>query len=233
MKKIRLGTTSFIYRDSRVKNVKILKDQVDVIQLLFLAKQYLDEDIKEIEELARVKGSDLEYGVHLPLDFNFRDDIELIKKSVEEISVLDTSFFILHPENKSSFYKIIEELGEFYPIAVENIDDISFFDKIYHLNCKICFDVGHAIVHNVDIINFVKKFGDKISVFHIHGVSGCKDHCSVRFLDERLLSYLLDFASERGIYSVIEVFEEDKFIDSMEYLKGVFRKYGYSCYRWS
>lgn len=233
MKKVRLGTTSFIYRDSRAKNVTLLKDQVDFIQLLFLDKQYLDEDIKEIEELSIAKGSDLEYGVHLPLNFNFRDDIELIKKSFEKISVLDPSFFILHPENTSFFYKLIEELGEFYPIAVENIDDISFFDKIYHLNCNICLDVGHAVVHNVDVIDFIKKFGDKISVFHIHGVLGYKDHCSIRFLDERLLSYLLDFASDKGIYSVIEIFEEDKFIDSMEYLKGVFRKYDYSCYRWS
>ncbi|MCA1926966.1 MAG: hypothetical protein LDL13_04035 [Calditerrivibrio sp.] len=231
MKNIMFGTTSYIYKGTRAENVRLLKGSVDVVQLLFLEKSYLYEDMKELQELYRVKGdSKLDYIIHMPLDLNFLEDIDLIKDSMSQISLLDPRYFVIHPENNNYFYSMIQNLSAEYPIVIENIDDISVFDNI---RCKICFDVGHAILHGVDIIDFIKRYGDDIKVYHLHGVLGKVDHVSLKYLDEKLLIYLIDFAIEKGIIGIIEVFNENDFNDSINYIKEVFKKYGYSYYRWS
>ncbi|MCX8085132.1 MAG: hypothetical protein N3C60_09455 [Calditerrivibrio sp.] len=228
-----LGTTSFIIVDSRIQNVKFLASQIDTVQLLFLEKNSLMDDINEIDELKKLSDSyDLNYVIHLPTDFDFNNDITTIKLFFSELQPLKPSHFILHPEDADIFYDKLEELQKVYPICVENIDDISLFQKIYEIGCNICFDVGHALMHDKDIKDFIKKYGERIMVYHLHGVVNNTDHNSLRFLDEKLLCYLLDFGLEKNIINIIEVFKIHDYLDSKECLKEVFKKYGYSYHRW-
>lgn len=238
MKEIKhIGTTSFILHDTRAKNVHYLKDIVDYVQLLYLesfSDPISEDDLKEIENLCMIKDN-LEYIVHMPIDLNlaFNEDWKKLHSFASILSNLQMKNAIIHPSNDKTFLKNLPEFLDKYPYTlIENINEIDFFDSICNLGGNICFDIGHALFSNVNIVSFLNKYQTNIKAFHLHGVKDGKDHRSVRYIDDYLLRYLLDFAVETDVKVIIEVFGEKDFNDSKEFLRGFFKKYGYSYHRW-
>ncbi|MBT8357208.1 MAG: sugar phosphate isomerase/epimerase, partial [Desulfobacterales bacterium] len=68
----KLGTTSFIYQDDYIPNVKMLGPYIDEIELLlFESKPSSLPNKKEIDELSLLsKEFDLSYNIHLPIDIS-------------------------------------------------------------------------------------------------------------------------------------------------------------------
>ncbi|MEF3254458.1 MAG: hypothetical protein K6348_02665 [Deferribacterales bacterium] len=228
-----IGTTSFIIHDNRLTNVLYLQNVVDIVQLLYLESNFLDEEIMEIEKLNDIKG-EIDYLIHMPIDLNLSMPAhwQLFRSFLNNVSVLNPKGYIIHPEDSHIFFSTLEELTNSYNLIVENITDTSFFDNIANIGAEICFDVGHALLCNIDIKKFINDYSNLISIFHIHGVKDNTDHISLRYLDEKLLDYILSFASEKSSDIIIEVFNHNDLIDSLNYLKEVFQKYGYSYHRW-
>lgn len=234
MKEVKnLGTTSFIIPNNRVENVKYLCDKVDFVQLLFLEKFSLKEDILEIMPLSQLKKDrNIDYIIHLPIDFDFKRDIFLVHDFLDFLNPLCPQSFILHPENNNLFFQHLANIIQRYNISIENLDDISFFDGIFEMGCNLCLDIGHAIIHGIDVKTFINTYGDKIDTLHLHGMYDYIDHKSLRYIDKNILLYLLDFSIEKDTINIIEVFNEKDFLDSINYLKEVFKQHGYTYHRW-
>lgn len=232
MKEIKfLGTTSFIISDYRVANVKFLEEKVDIVQLLYLDSNDFE---LEIRELINVKKN-MEYVAHMPIDLDLSLDKgwNKLEKFIKKTSELQPKSYIIHPKNHKNFFKNLAEYKQKYSnICVENIDEIDFFNEILDLNCNICFDAGHAILNNTNIHNFIKKFGKNITTYHLHGIKNAKDHNSLIYFSKDTLRYLLDFASEKNIDVIIEVFGIDDFNSSMNFLRGFFKENDYTYHRW-
>ncbi|MBZ4643523.1 MAG: Xylose isomerase protein barrel [Deferribacteraceae bacterium] len=231
-----IGTTSFIIHDSRVVNVKYLQNKVDIVQLLYLDSfnHYDLPDETEIEQLLEAK-QELKYYIHMPIDLDLgkEGDWDRLIFFAEKLSLLKPEQLIVHPVNNKIFFDYLEKfLAKFPATLVENINDVSFFDKISSKGADICFDVGHAILEGVDIKAFINTYGSFIKAYHLHGVKNGKDHLSVRYLDEKKLNYLFGFASDNNVDIIVEVFGEKDFYDSINYLKEFFRKNDYIYHRW-
>ncbi|MEA3280455.1 MAG: cobamide remodeling phosphodiesterase CbiR [Thermodesulfobacteriota bacterium] len=102
----RLGTTSFIYPDNYISNVKMLGPYLNEIELLLFESAYdslpSKQEIKELSMLA--KEFDITYDIHLPLDIYLGDKnpairrraIDTIKQIVDLTLPLAPSIFTLH-----------------------------------------------------------------------------------------------------------------------------------------
>jgi len=227
-----IGTTSFIISDYRTKNVKFLTGKVDIVQLLYLDSS--DKDF-EISDLLNVKNG-MEYIAHMPIDINLslNNNWTKLENFIKNINILRPKSYIIHPVNHENFFANLQKYKEIYKnLCVENIDSIDLFEEVKNLNCDICFDAGHAIVNGVDIKNFIRNFGDNITTYHLHGVNNGKDHLSLKYFPKNMLLYLLDFGFEKGVDIILEVFGEDDYITSVDFLKGVFKENGYIYHRWS
>jgi hypothetical protein len=231
-----IGTTSFIVSDTRVRNVQFLKEKVDIVQLL-----YLEEASEELEvsDLLRVKG-DTEYFIHMPINLNLKtlSGWQTLNIFAEKLDVLHPLNYIIHAEkaftsyNRLFFEEYLKFSEKFPETLVENIDDVDIFQELSNIGGNICFDVGHALLCNVDIKNFITKYHNHIKAYHLHGVNNERDHKSVRYLEKKLLKYLLDFATENDVTIIIEVFGKKDFFDSIKFLRRFFKKYGYTYHRW-
>lgn len=110
------------------------------------------------------------------------------KNFIKKAKNLDVTNFVMHLNDDRNIkmsnlglkrIKKLLKLCEKYnfSIAFENIAKVdNYFEEISSLflqfpNAKICYDVGHANISGFDI----KKYIDKISVFHLHDNYGLKD----------------------------------------------------------
>ena len=89
----KLGTTSFIYKDGYVPNVKMLGPFIDEIELLlFESKPGSLIKKTEIDELSLLsKEFDLTYNIHLPTDIFFGNSNPSVRQLAVEttLGVLD------------------------------------------------------------------------------------------------------------------------------------------------
>jgi len=102
----RLGTTSFIYPDHYIPNVKMLGPYLDEIELLLFESAHdslpSKRETKELSMLA--EEFDITYDIHLPLDIYLGDKdpsirrraVETIKDVVDLTLPLAPSIFTLH-----------------------------------------------------------------------------------------------------------------------------------------
>ncbi len=106
----RLGAASYILHDETdnlIKNIKFLKDHLDVIQLLYFGKDYLDDLINRetVNQLfENKKRSHVSFIAHLPLDLNLlkpdkneiKNSLDIINHLAEKIKILGIDKYILH-----------------------------------------------------------------------------------------------------------------------------------------
>ena len=112
-----IGTTSYILHDknnSLVTNVSYLKNYFSIIQLLFYAKEYLEEVMSYdiLQQLDEIKQKNsVSYIIHLPLDFNLlhpsrkaaEENIKVIERIIRETEFLDIYKYILHIDGCINF----------------------------------------------------------------------------------------------------------------------------------
>ena len=88
----RLGTTSFIYPESYIPNVKMLGPYLDEIELLFMESNSLPSK-DQINELALLaKEYELTYNIHLPTDISIgASDSSIRLHAVETVKRVSAS----------------------------------------------------------------------------------------------------------------------------------------------
>jgi len=244
----RLGTTSFIYPDHYIPNVKMLAPYLDEIELLLFesAQDSLPSkhEIKELSMLA--EEFDITYDIHLPLDIYLGDKdsairsraVETIKQVVDLTLPLAPSIFTLHfsYDEDSSDKDIVKKWQErIYEsmelllsaginsrsIAIENLMyPFEWAEEIISsLNLSVCIDAGHLIIMNADIKKVFDKYHDRTSIMHLHGVKDNLDHLSLDKLTDNETSDIIQILKTYTGTAIIEVFSYDNLQASLKYLE--------------
>jgi len=244
----KLATTSFIYQDSYVPNVKMLGPHLDEIELLlFESKSGCLPKQNEIDELSILsKEFDLTYNIHLPTDISIgHKDLSVRKHAIETIlrvldltSPLSPSTCTLHlsydeasPEKEKVkqwqelTYETIKQLINFgvkaEEISIETLDyPFKWVEEIVRdFKFTICLDIGHLIVYSVDINKFYNAYCDNISIIHLHGVENGHDHLSLDRLPEERAGEIIEILIKFNKIVSIEVFSYNDLTTSLQFLE--------------
>ncbi len=199
----RLATTSFIYPDDYVPNVRRLGPYVDEIELLFFESAHLPgpATIRALASLAR--EHDVGYNVHLPTDLSIGESrrgprarsVEALLRIFEQVAPLAPSTLTLHvpceapggpPELRRPWMDAVQRslcdlgagLGDPARISIENLDyPLEWLEEVITAcGVCVCMDVGHLLVRGRDIGLFFRRFEPRISIIHLHAAAAGRDH---------------------------------------------------------
>ena len=245
----KICTTSFIYPDHYIPNVKMLGPYMDEIELLLFESQGTDTlpSRTVIAELCRLAAEfDLSYNVHLPTDISIsdrdpsrqRDAVETMVRVIELVHPLCPSALILHvpyieellkEHNVKKWQDRVYKNLEIILSAVENKNIIAvetldysldlLEDLIVDLDLAICLDLGHLMVYDYDLLEVFNKYGFKTSVLHLHGVENDRDHLALDRLSEKSASSVLQVLKRFTGVVSLEVFSFDDLISSLNFIE--------------
>jgi sugar phosphate isomerase/epimerase len=245
----KIGTTSFIYPDHYIPNVKMLGPYLDEIELLLFESTGTDAlpSKSVITELSKLgKDFDLTYNVHLPTDISISDQdpkrqihaVDTMIRVMELVYPLYPSSLTLHlPYIDRSFEKynikiwqdrVHSNLGKILSaavtkdkIAIETLDySFKLVDEIIvDLNLKICLDLGHLMVHGYDIEKVFSKYADRTSIIHLHGVENDRDHTTLERLPKKFLEPVLRILKSFTAVVSLEIFSFENLNSSLKFLE--------------
>lgn len=245
----RIGTTSFIYPDHYVPNVKMLGPYFDEIELLLF--ESLQPDVLPapavIAQLAHLAEKyDLTYNVHLPTDISITDPhpskqkraIDTILSIIDLTSPLSPSGYALHiPYNRVSFEtetvkkwqnqahanlrKILAAGIQPDSILVETLDyPCELLSGIIgELDLSICLDLGHLMLQGYDIKSAFNRYGAKTAMIHLHGFINNRDHLDLNTLSDDNIEPLLWILRQFTKTVSLEVFSFEDLQASLMFLE--------------
>ena len=241
----KICTTSFIYPDDYIPNVKLLGPYVDEIELLMFESRGLDpipprEVIAELGKLG--EDLDLSFNVHLPTDVSISDThpeaqhhaVQTLARVIDRVSPLNPSALILHVPGADpaadirkwqdriyrNLVKLLSGIDNRKVIAIETLDyPLELLQEaIFDLDLAICLDLGHLMVYDYDVMEVFNRYAFKTSVLHLHGVEDSRDHISLDRLSARRVSTVLRILKKfTGVVS-LEVFSYDNLKSSLNFL---------------
>lgn len=245
----KICTTSFVYPDHYIPNVKMLGPHMDEIELLLFESTGPDAlpSRSVITELARLAAEfDLSYNVHLPTDISIsdldtvrqRDAVEALMRVIERVQPLGPSALILHvpyadgplKDDKTRSWqdrvyknleKILTVVENKKVIALETLEyPLELLEAIIvDLQLAICLDLGHLIVYGYDVKDVFYKYARNATVLHLHGVENNRDHTSLCRLSPDLMETVLWVLKRFTGVVSIEVFSYEDLMSSLKYLE--------------
>jgi sugar phosphate isomerase/epimerase len=244
----RLGTTSFIYPDHYVPNVKLLGPFVDEIELLLFEAAPVDSLLSSeaITDLSKLSEElDLTYNIHLPTDISISNHdpvkqqqaVDSQIRTIERVAPLFPTTYTLHvpyDDNLADKVKIkrwqevvhgnlvkILATGVGNLIAIETLDyPFEIIETIISdLNLSVCMDLGHLIVHGEDLKRVSDKYLDKTSIIHLHGVENKRDHLALDRLSEPLVEPVFEILGQFSGSVSVEVFSFKGLDTSLAFLE--------------
>lgn len=251
----KLGTTSFIYPDHIIPNIKMLGPYLDEIELLFFESQPASlpsrHEIKEMGLLA--EEFDLSYNVHLPLDISMsapdpskrQAALKTILQIIDLTLPLAPSTYTLHlPYNGTDFepeqikkwqelvYQSMEQLLSTGIatrwISIETLDyPFEWVENILNdLNLSACIDLGHLMVHGFEPETVFERYSHITSIIHLHGVENNTDHLALDRLSSKRANTIMGILKRfTGVVS-LEVFSYNKLVNSLLFLERRWQLYG-------
>jgi sugar phosphate isomerase/epimerase len=245
----KIGTTSFIYPDLYLPNVKMLGPFVDEIELLLfesapVASLLSKAVIRELKRLAQ--DLRVSYNIHLPTDISICDAVPIrqdqavdtLVSIIERVALLSPSSYTLHVPYPSDANGA-NDLREWQHVVYRNLEKIVFAGVpagkiaietldypigmiaqiIDKLNLSICLDVGHLMLQGYDIKQFFGNYGDKVSIIHLHGVKNCRDHLSLDNQSKEFMKSILDILEDFTKNVSVEVFSYKDLRKSLRYFE--------------
>jgi sugar phosphate isomerase/epimerase len=244
-----IGTTSFIYPDGYVSNVKMLGPYLENIELLLFESNHTDALPSKlvIGELARMASDfNMSYNVHLPTDVSISDRnpeqqhiaVETIVRVMERVAPLLPTTLTLHlPYNEASLDedvvkrwqgRAIRNLSKILAngtpgqlISVENLDyPFEIVDPIIaELGLTICLDCGHLILQGDDIQTFFDTRSAKIAIIHLYGVAKNHFHGALDGLPEKLIDPIMRLLAKFNGLVSLEVFSYAHLEASLKFIE--------------
>ena len=243
----RIGSTSYVYPDDILPNVRKLASVVQDIELvLFEADEFGTNlpDARSIAELTSLsRAHDLSYTVHLPLDLRFGDVVSMHKarRGIEATLGLDPFAYVMHLDGRvlmdqpsretvshwerdaaSGLAQVVKWIGDRSRVCVENVEawDPGYFSEVVaQSNVSRCVDVGHFWLQRADPLPHLLKHLPRTRVVHMHGV-GSRDHQSLRLMPQEALQSVVHVLFRENYSGVLtlEVFGVEDFFTSLEAL---------------
>jgi sugar phosphate isomerase/epimerase len=200
----RIGTTSFIYPDHILPNVKKIGRYFDEIELLiFESRPYtVLPDRTEITELSRLSETlNVAYNIHLPTDVSLTHQTasarqhaaDTIARVVDLCRPLAPSTHTLHlemggtdsPENRTAWQaraedgleRLMRQVPDPKIFSVETLDypPDCLVPLLAAFELRICLDIGHHFRYGYDLNRSAALFQGRMAVIHLHGVT-VQDH---------------------------------------------------------
>jgi adenosylcobalamin phosphodiesterase len=241
-----LACPSFVYPAGYVENVRCLAPFVDEIELLFFESRFADslpsrEMIRELMQLAR-SGS-ITYNVHLPTDIYLghrdarvrRTAVDVLVQTIDRCAPLDPTTFTLHltrdssePDDRrwqtnaeTSLEAVLATGLPGRRLSVENLDDRlePAAPVIRQFDLSVCMDMGHIMARGGDIKTFYDRWRERITVAHLHGVDGERDHLPLDRLSDALMIKVRDLLKRFSGVVSLEVFSFDALNASLKHLR--------------
>ncbi|MBC2694146.1 MAG: TIM barrel protein [Desulfobacteraceae bacterium] len=243
----KLCTTSYIYHDYIIPNVKMLAPYFDEIELLLFESRFDSlPTMQQIKKLALLAEQyDLSYNVHLPIDISLTDSdpiarsksVNVIKRICDMTYILAPSTYTLHLPYETSCYG--ESLKIWQDFAVDGIEKLiatgiqsraisietlaypfEWLEEIIKaFKLSVCIDIGHLLVNGFDVKKVFDKHSSNISIIHLHGVKNKKDHISLSNLPlEQMYQIVGILKRYYGVVS-LEVFSFDNLNTSLTFLE--------------
>jgi sugar phosphate isomerase/epimerase len=251
----RLGTTSFIYADNYIPNVKLLGPWLDEIELLFFESNAIDdfpsrEQIKELLRLA--EEFQINYNVHMPLDIGpghpdasiRRRSVQIIERIYDLTLPLSPTTFTVHlPFHGNARSKkdiagwherihlSLEQIIQTgIPAGIVSIETLNYpihwiEDIIREMHLSVCMDVGHLLVHDFDLSAFYRRYQKEITIIHLHGISGGQDHLALDQLATSDSELIMRVLKQFRGSVSLEVFSFDHLKKSLSHLEKLWEKY--------
>lgn len=245
----KIGTTSFIYKDVYVPNVKRLGPYLDEIELLLFESDQVESlfsgaVVNQLLHLSRQLK--LSYNIHLPTDVSISDHdpvrqqlaVETLSEIIDRLWPLSPSTFSLHiPYSEKSleadqinkwqdrvYENLIKMLRNGIPgnlISVEMLDyPFEIVEKIViDLNLSICMDLGHVVRQGNDIVEIFNTYCSQISIIHLHGVEHNHDHLPLDRLPKRLVGAAFSILQRFSGSVSLEIFSFQDLKSSLTYLE--------------
>lgn len=245
----KIGTTSYIYPDHYVPNVRMLAAFVDEIELLLFESKPVASMLSPsvMDDLQRLSEEfNLTYNIHLPTDIAISDPnpdgreravatlLEIIKR-VEPLApatcTLHIPFEVDEPDDEavgkwqdvvySSLAKLVSSGFPAERMAVETLNySFEIMEPIIKdLNLAICMDIGHLTIQGHDIQIFFNKFAGNVAIIHLHGVQHGQDHLPLDRLPECLYPPILEILRKFCGTVSLEVFNFEYLQTSLKFLE--------------
>lgn len=245
-----LATTSYIYPDRIVPNVTFLAPYLDEIELVLFESAGQDalpdeEEVKALINLSSLHA--INFNIHLPIDISLGDGSEevrskavsVVRRTIERTLPLNPSVYTLHFELSGkkdqekdviAWHKqALRSAEEILDCGIEpnriSIETLGYpFDWIEDIVKKfgfsICLDIGHILIHGLDLRLYLEKYFLDAPIIHLHGFQNGLDHLGIDQLPEPTLQLILsDLRHYHGIVS-IEVFSIHSLKRSLILLEG-------------
>ena len=244
----KIGTTSYIYPDHIIPNVKMLGPYVDEIELLLFESNPdslpTSQEIKDLLLLA--EQYDLSYNIHLPIDVSISDSNASVRRSAADTlkriigltSYLSPSTNTLHISydedlrDKESVnrwqelvYKSVDELLrtgiQSQAISIETLAyPFDWLEEIIKAyGLSACIDIGHLLVNGFDVKKVFDKHSSNTSIIHLHGVENKKDHVSLNRLSLEQIGQIIGILKRYSGVVSLEVFSFENLSASLTFLE--------------
>lgn len=243
----RIGTTSFIYPAGYAENVARLGPFVDEIELLMFESDVGSQPTEDLVRDLALLGEDhaLTYNIHLPTDLDLihpdrscrHKACHILQKFISTLMPLDPSVYVLHlsppdgirrDEDLPAWQKTADDtLREILQtglpsrkLALENLffpfDWLDPLIETYDLS--ICMDIGHLALQSLDLEAFLAQYGPRITIGHLHGLCGGKDHAALTGLPDRYAIPLTTWLKRFTGNVSLEVFAFEPLLQSLAFL---------------
>lgn len=236
----RLGSTSYVYWDDILPNVRQLGPFVDDVELvLFESGEHCNlPDRATIAELIyQASVHNLTYTVHLPLDLRIAPgdhSLLLARKIVDLTHPLQPFAYVAHLDARDPLQTGqwgpwredvldgLEQLGQAIDgmerLCLENLEQWPYEEMLPILErvpVSFCLDIGHLWLQRRDPVPCIEQLAPRMRVVHLHGIAE-RDHKSLWCVDRQSLYAVLDALMSVGFKGVVtlEVFSTEDFFPS-------------------
>lgn len=245
----RLGSTSYVFPDDILPNVRKMAEVVDDVELVLFEVDEFGSNLPSADDIAELQSlaleHDLTYTVHLPLGLQFGDErgFEKTRRVIETTLPLDPWAFVMHLDGRgvinapnreaincwqAESEKVLDQItswaGDAARVSVENVEgwDPNYFESVVErTGVSRCVDIGHLWLGGIDPLPYLAANLSRTRVVHLHGI-GSRDHQSLENVSKEDLEPLISLLvreSFRGVLT-LEVFGiEDFFSSKTELLK--------------
>jgi sugar phosphate isomerase/epimerase len=247
-----IACPSFVYPAGYLENVRRLAPHVDEIQLLFFESRAQSlpsrELIRQLADLAETES--ITYNIHLPTDLyaghpeaNERQNaVDVVRQLLDLCAPLAASTCTLHlnrnPDESATLsldrwqaylIETVERMllpkMDHRQVSIETLDYP--FEQVAPIiataDLSVCMDMGHLMVHGVDIERFFERWQDRISIVHLHGVDGASDHLPLDRLAGNQMHAVLDILQAFSGVVSLEIYSHAGLDTSLAHLRREWR----------
>jgi hypothetical protein len=228
----KIGTTSFIYPNGYIPNVVTLGPFLEEIELL-LFESAPENHLPTGAEISKLgllaEKYQLTYNIHLPMSIiHISELVSPLSPSTCTLHLIyhwntynSTQLKIWQQNIYHSLSRLIDAGMNAEDITIENLNyPFEWLGTIFSdFNFRVCLDFGHIFRYSQDVDIILDNYGERISLIHLNGFEGDRDHISLDRLSPGQLGQITRVLKVFSDTVSVEVFSFDDLKSSLNLLE--------------